>query len=74
MKRGILFGYGFVLTIALSMQSCVGDPITVPTDPSDGIDTTWVNDSTDTGVGGDNPIDSTDIGGGDPSDSILFGG
>lgn len=74
MKRGTLIGYGLVLAIALSMQSCQDDPINPNSGGGNGIDTTWVNDSTDFGSG--NPIDSTDFGGGNgnPIDSTDFGG
>ena len=73
MKRGTLIGYGFVLTIALSMQSCQDEPITQYIGPGIEIDTAWVNDSTDFGGGNGNPIDSSDFGGGNgnPSDTIL---
>jgi hypothetical protein len=81
MKRGILMGYGLVLTITLSMQSCQDDPINPNTGGGNGIDTTWVNDSTDiiedpSGGGNGTPIDSTDLGGGNgtPIDSTGLGG
>jgi hypothetical protein len=76
MKRGTLIGYGLVLAIALSMQSCQDDPINPNSGCCNGIDTTWVNDSTDFGGGNGNPIDSTDFGGGNgtPTDSTDFGG
>jgi hypothetical protein len=51
MKRGTLIGYGLVLAIALSMQSCQDDPINPNSGGGNGIDTTWVNDSIDFGGG-----------------------
>ncbi|MEY3236055.1 MAG: hypothetical protein RI883_156 [Bacteroidota bacterium] len=77
MKRGTLIGYGLVLAIALSMQSCQDDPINPNNGGGNGIDTTWVNDSADiiqdpSGGGNGTPIDSTNFGGGggNPSDTI----
>jgi hypothetical protein len=76
MKRVTLIGYGLVLAIILSMQSCQEDPIIPNNGGGNGVDTTWVNDSTDFGGGNENPSDSIDFGGGNgtPTDSTDFGG
>jgi hypothetical protein len=79
MKKGLIVGYGFALVISFGMQSCQDDPITPNgTGTGNGIDTTWVNDTTGGGNGGGNPIDSTwnggGNGGGTPIDTTGNGG
>lgn len=78
MKRGILIGYGVILTVTVMLQSCDDGPIIPITDPNNGTDTTWVNDSIgDPNEGGNgDPVDSTDWNGGngDPIDSTDWNG
>lgn len=77
MRKGLIVGYGFALVISFGMQSCQDDPI-IPNGNGNGIDTTWVNDTTGGGNGGGTPIDSTwnggGNGGGTPIDSTWNGG
>lgn len=76
-KSVYMFGYAGVLLAAISLQSCNDDPIVPDGGCGGGLtDTTWVDDSTNTNGGGDNPCDSTDWnGGGDnPNDSTDWSG
>ena len=77
MRKGLIVGYGFALVSLLAMQSCQDDPI-CPNGLSNGIDTTWVNDSTGGGNCGGPFLDSTwkggGNGGGTPIDSTWSGG
>lgn len=85
MRKSIyMFGYVGVLVAAISLQSCNDDPITPDDGTGNGTDTTWVDDSTNTGGGedstfnggGTDPGDSTGgwSGGGDPGDSTGWSG
>lgn len=73
MKKVVLVGYAMVASVTMLLQSCQDDPI-VPNSGGNGVDTTWVIDSTGNNGGG-NPIDSTNWGGnGNPNDSTIWGG
>jgi hypothetical protein len=73
MKKAIFIAsYAFIASGLVLLNSCQDDPVT-PNDPNGGgsVDTTWVDDSTNTGGGTDNPIDSSgwNNGGGGSIDS-----
>lgn len=67
--------YAAALTVVLSLNSCVDDPITPNNPGGNQVDTTWV-DSTNNSGGGGTPSDSTNNGGnnggGNTSDSTWI--
>ncbi len=76
MKKVVLIGYAMVASVTMLLQSCQDDPI-VPNGGGNGVDTTWVIDSTGNNGGGNGtPGDSTNTGGGNenPGDSTIWGG